>query len=115
MKTKKLKLFITIISPIIIVYLLFAFVQLSFSILNWSEETRIFFVMFIIFSNLFLLPLMVDWWFKNHFQYDELEEMKKKNTTISEMNQVARRQLELLKQSDDIRKETKDLFSKNKI
>ena len=118
MKTKKLKLFITLISPIIILYLICSFIKMSFSIIDMDRWCFVW-ILALIFSILALLLFAKDRsdtnFFQDWFKYDELEIMKKKNTTIREMNKIGREQLELLKQSDDIRKETKDLFSKNKI
>jgi len=118
MKLRTSRLIKTLLIPVIIIYLLFSLWLWNLNIATWGNYRWWFiFVSLIIYFTTWLILFISNYWdynkFEKWFLYDEVEEMEKKNEKIAELNILSKRQLELLKESDWIRKETRNIFNTN--
>ena len=108
MKLKKLKTFLILFWPFILIYLLFWFYYLSLDFTIWSRISFIFVVTSIYtFYSIWLIWTISD---KEFFYYDKFKKIEKQNEEIKRLNELSKTQLELLKENAKYKEEAKKYY-----
>jgi len=113
MRLRKENIFYIVLLPLIILYIIFSFINNNLNIFGLHQKEKILFIILYFFIMLFIMAFIIIWNdnYKDIFFISEEDYLYGKNNKIEEINKLTRERIKILKEQKNLKKEYKEVLN----